>query len=195
MLAGKKVLLRAYDNSVDDGWDVVKWRNNPQVKPFFFEEEPLSLDAHFEWVEKITHNLNAKYYMIQLVNEADPAFGVQKDGDIGTIGLNHIDWRSHTAELSWFLIGEVKYRSWGYGTEAVFLLLDYAFNHLNLNKIGLYTMALNEGARAVYQKMGFQEEGVLREQKFKNGQYIDVHIYGLLREDFNDLKKENLIGE
>lgn len=184
MLVGKKVTLRAYDDSLDDGWDVVRWRNDPQVKAYLFEEEPLSFYSHLEWIDKIKHNPNVRYYMIQ-INEGDD----HKALAIGTIGLSHIDWRNRVAKFGWFLIGEPKRRSWGYGTEAIFLLLDYAFNHLNLNKIWLHTMALNTAALAIYRKMGFRGEGILRKQKFKNGKYIDVHIYGLLRKDFNALKE------
>jgi len=183
MFIGKKVILRAYGNYLDDDC-LVRWRNDPQVKAFFFEEEPLSFDSHSEWIDKVLCDPNARYYMIQTID----------DTTIGAIGLSNIDWRNRTAEFGRFLIGEAKYRGWGYGMEAVFLLLDYAFNHLNLNKIWLETMALNEGARAVYQKMGFQEEGILREQKFKNGKYIDVYIHGLLRDAFNALR-ETLIKE
>ncbi len=189
MLVGKRVTLRAYDDSLDDGWDVVRWRNDPQVKAYFFEEEPLSFYTHLEWIDKIKHDPNVRYYMIRFNGDDD-----YKAEAIGTIGLSQIDWRNRTAEFGWFLIGEAKYRSWGYGKEAIFLLLDYAFNHLNLNKIWLQTMILNEAALAVYQKMGFQGEGILREQKFKRGNYIDVYIYGLLRRDFNALK-ETLIEE
>ena len=185
MLIGKKVTLRAYDDSLDDGWDVVRWRNDPQVKAFFFEEEPLSFYAHLEWIDKVKHDPNVRYYMIQINEDAD-----HKALTVGTIGLSHIDWRNRVAEFGWFLIGEVKYRNWGCGKEAIFLLLDYAFNHLNLNKIWLQTMTLNKAALAVYQKMGFQSDGILREQKFKNGEYIDVHLYGLLRRDFNILKDQ-----
>lgn len=185
MLVGKKVTLRAYDDSLDDGWDVIRWRNDPQVKAYFFEEEPLSLDKHLKWLDKVLDDPSVRYYMIQ-INEDDD----HKALTVGTIGLSHIDWRNRTAEFSWFLIGEAKYRSWGYGKEAIFLLLDYSFNHLNLNRIWLQTMTLNKAASAVYRKMGFRGEGILREHKFKNGEYIDIHVYGLLREEFNALKEE-----
>ena len=188
MLVGKKVTLRAYDDS-EDAWLAVKWRNDPQTKTFFFEEEPISFYSHLEWIDEVLHNPNIRYYMIQ-INAGDD----YKAATIGTIGLNHIDWRNRTAEFGWFLIGEAKYRSWGYGKEAIFLLLDYAFNHLNLNKIWLQTMILNKAASAVYRKMGFQGEGILREHKFKGGEYIDVYTYGLLRREFNTLK-ETLIEE
>ena len=184
MLVGKRVLLRAHGNSLDDDWSVVKWRNDPKVKSFFFEEEPLSLNQHLEWVNKVIQDPNSRYYLIQIFD------GEEVGIDIGTIGLSDIDWRNRVAEFGWFLIGELKYRSLGYGKEAIFLLLDYAFNHLNLNRIWLQTMTLNESASVIYRKMGFQGEGVLKEQKFKSGKYIDVYIYGLLRGDFNALREE-----
>lgn len=189
MLVGKKVTLRAYDDSLDDGEMVVEWRNDPQVKAHFFEEEPLSLDLHWKWIDKAKLNPNIRYYMIQ-INEDDD----YKALTVGTIGLNHIDWRNRTAEFSWFLIGEPKRRNWGYGKEAIFLLLHYAFNHLNLNRIWLQTMTLNKAASIVYRKMGFRGEGILRGHKFKNGEYIDIYIYGLLRKDFDALM-ETLLEE
>ena len=72
----------------------------------------------------------------------------------------------------------------GYGSEAITLLLDYAFNALNLNNIMLTVKALNERAIACYRKCGFREFGGRREDNFIAGRRYDTVYMDILSKDF-----------
>lgn len=112
-------------------------------------------------------------------------FIVTLDNDklIGTVGLENYDSINRTATLGIF-IGDKDYRSQGYGTEAIKLILDYGFNYLNLNNIKLDLMSFNERALKCYQKCGFKEYGRRRKCKFINGKYYDTIEMDILAEEF-----------
>lgn len=109
---------------------------------------------------------------------------VQEDRLIGFVALHTIEWNNATAMLS-AGIGEPDYRGKGYGTEALCLLLNYAFSELNLFRVGLDVIATNDRAVHVYEKLGFQREGVMRSAVHRNGRRYDVLHMGLLREEWN----------
>jgi diamine N-acetyltransferase len=172
MIRGTTVALRAVEHS--DLAQIVTWRNHPEVYRYFFECEPTSLAQQERWFEGLLSRSDEKLFMI-----------VSLDGvSLGTVGLVHIDWRSRKAEWGRFYIGESPRRSSIYGAEAEFLLLDYAFSHLNLNKLYCGTFAFNKSVLSMHKRFGFQVEGTLRRHVFHEGRYEDVVVMGLLRDEF-----------
>ncbi|HUH97769.1 MAG TPA: GNAT family protein [Anaerolineales bacterium] len=72
-------------------------------------------------------------------------------------------------------------RGKGYAKEAVQLLVDYLFSGYPAERIGAFTESENTPARKVMESLGFQREGTLRRALFRDGQWRDICIYGLLR--------------
>jgi RimJ/RimL family protein N-acetyltransferase len=91
--------------------------------------------------------------------------------------------------------GEIGYwmdrNFWGRGlmTEAVWRVVHYGFDTLNLHRLELTHMVANVASRRVAEKLGFQLEGCWREGHFKSGQFRDVKIYGMLNVDYCRAKK------
>lgn len=102
---------------------------------------------------------------------------------IGTVSLESIDHVNRCATLGIF-IGEKNFRSKGYGTEAIRLILEYGFKYLNLENINLDVMSFNERALACYKKCGFKEYGRRRKCKFVNDKYYDQVSMDILKEEF-----------
>lgn len=110
---------------------------------------------------------------------------IEEDKMIGTVSLEEIDNLNGNATLGIF-IGDKEYRSKGYGTEAIRLILDYGFNYMNLHNIKLDLMDFNERALKCYQKCGFKEYGRRRKCKFINGKYYDSISMDILRDEFTE---------
>ena len=102
---------------------------------------------------------------------------------IGNIGLNHIDWVNGWAN-AFLQIGEPDYWNKDIGTEATDLLMEYAFNELNLNKIQGGVAIDNIGSWSVAGKIGFELEGIRKHEMYIDGKYVDVKIFRLLKEDW-----------
>jgi len=107
----------------------------------------------------------------------------EDDKAIGTVILSDIDYKNGTAEIHIKLGNQT--RSKGFGTETVNLISSYAFNELRLNCVYAHVNDYNEKSQKLFEKCGFKEDGILRDRIFKKGKYHSVHIYSLLKGDFN----------
>ena len=107
----------------------------------------------------------------------------ETDQLIGFAALFNIEWNNQTATLA-IGIGDTEHRGQGYGREALELLLNYAFNELNLHRIGLDVIADNETAIKAYRNVGFVEEGVMRQAVHRDNTRIDRIWMGILREEW-----------
>lgn len=110
---------------------------------------------------------------------------LDNDKMIGTVSLESIDHINRCATLGIF-IGDKDFRSKGYGTEAIKLILEYGFKYLNLKNIKLDLMSFNGGALKCYKKCGFKEYGRRRKCRFINGKYYDSIEMDILKEEFNE---------
>ena len=105
------------------------------------------------------------------------------DALIGTVGFYEIEWSNSTA---WLGIGIGERANWGkgFGTEALWLALRYAFDELNFYRLTVTVIATNSRAIALYERAGFQREGVFREFGLRDGRRYDMLLYGLLRPEW-----------
>lgn len=101
---------------------------------------------------------------------------------IGVMMLDDIRWTHRTAWLA-LGIGEPAYRGRGYGTDAMRLILRYAFGELNLHRVQLTVFSYNAPAIRLYERIGFVREGVYREALLRGGQRHDLLLYGLLEDE------------
>jgi len=107
-----------------------------------------------------------------------------KDGQhlIGACGLHRVRLADRSAVFG-ILVGDREYQNRGFGTEATRLMLRFAFEELNLNRVGLSVLAANRRGIQVYEKVGFVREGCARQAYYRNGRYQDELFYGLLRSE------------
>ncbi len=104
---------------------------------------------------------------------------------IGNISLNVVgtNWIHRNMDLSCVFIKN----SWGkgYGTLAVREVILYGFKTLNLNRIGLGTVIHNKGMIRIAEKNLMMPEGILRQDRYIDGEYVDVVRYGIVRSDYS----------
>lgn len=140
---------------------------------------PQQLD---KWFETITNDDSRLDFIISQ----------QRDVELmGTISLTNIDWYNRSANMS-IIIPRKHNHNKGIGSEAVFLLLLYAFETLNLNRVQIQMPAYNSLAIAVANKIGFQQEGELRQAYFDKNEYHNVLQFGILKSDF---EKKKMTGD
>ena len=172
-ITGERLYLSPVDP--DDYEIYTKWMNDPEVIDFLtFRTRIFSAVTERKLLEKQAES----GYTFAIVR-------IEDDVLIGNVVLAEVDNISRTAALGIF-IGEAKYRSNGYGAEAIRLVLDYGFSTLNLHNVELSLQADNERGFACYQKVGFKECGRRREATFKDGKYIDVISMDILEDEFRE---------
>jgi RimJ/RimL family protein N-acetyltransferase len=185
MLKGSKITLRAI--KPEDLVQLNYWRNDLRNKILVQGFRlPVTLDMDETWYNEKTAGKDDKniYFIIE---------SNMSNKTIGLIQLNNIDYISGTA-IWGFIIGEKSERGKGHEVEAPLLLLNYAFNVLNLRKLVSYTLNIRPGIQKLHNKVGkVRVEGVLKEHYFFNGAFYDVHILSFFREDFQNLKYDSSI--
>ncbi len=171
MIKGKHVALTplvAADLPV-----MFEWINDREQVLFNAPYRPVSETQHAAWFEAIQRQRDTVSFSIRLLKRGNL---------IGSCQLHNINPVHRTAELQ-IRLGVAKEQGHGYGTEAVRLLLNFAFKDLNLNRVGLHVLVTNEAALRVYEKVGFVQEGVLRKAAHIDGKYVDIAVMGILREE------------
>ncbi|WP_259339653.1 GNAT family N-acetyltransferase [Mesobacillus zeae] len=99
----------------------------------------------------------------------------------GMIGLHYIDWWNKTTEIGYWLSEEQQGN--GIMTRTVNSLIQHCFNELDLNRIIIRAASENTQSCAIPARLGFIEEGILREAQFLHGKYHDLVHYSKLRGD------------
>jgi RimJ/RimL family protein N-acetyltransferase len=171
-LAGTRVYLRPLER--EDTAHFVAWVNDPQVTRTLLLHRPMTLEAEEEFLANITKS------------ERDVVLGIVarvSDDLIGITGLHQIDGKDRHAVFGIF-IGEVSEWGKGYGTEATRLMVEYAFDTLNLHRVWLHVLEHHAAAIRLYRKVGFQQEGVLREALFREGRYHNLITMAILRDEW-----------
>jgi RimJ/RimL family protein N-acetyltransferase len=107
---------------------------------------------------------------------------------IGWGNIRDINTFHQTCELG-VLIGEPEYRGRGYGSEAVRLMVDYAFTAFNIRNVLLDTNSFNHRAFRAYQKVGFREIGRRRQATRYGNRLFDIIYMDCLAEEFYQLHK------
>lgn len=172
-LSGEKVILRGFEK--EDIKYLYNWINNSEVTHYMFMGERPAI------MERLTENWEK-----EVKSSSDIVFAIierKHDRVIGSAGLYSINCISRHAEFR-IIIGEKDFWSKGIGSEVAIIVIEYAFNKLNLNKIWLGVNADNAGAVKSYEKAGFVREGILRQEIYRNGRYYDAVRMSVLREEF-----------
>ncbi len=171
-LEGELVLLRP---RVDEDLELFsRWHSNPDVRHWL----------HMSEMPEQTLEIERQRWHIARNDPTRASFVIETlDGvSIGNILLIGIDALHRRAELG-IAIGEKGDWGRGYGTDAIRVILRYAFEVLKLRRVELITDVDNERGIRAYEKCGFVREGVLRAKRLRYGEPLDMLIMSVLSED------------
>ena len=151
--------------------------NNASVMRYWFEEPYEAFVELSDLYDKHIHDQSERRFVIECDGE--------KAGLVELVEINHVHRR---AEFQIIIAPE--HQGKGYATAATRLAMDYAFTVLNLYKLYLIVDCANERAVKVYAKLGFTEEGRLREEFFVDGEYRDVLRMAIFQPEYLRRRKE-----
>jgi RimJ/RimL family protein N-acetyltransferase len=153
--------------------DYVRWLNDPEVTEFMLiESGGHTLDTARAWLEQAS-DLDAGHR----------AWAIEGDGrHIGNCALN-LEANGQVASFG-IVIGEKTHWNRGYGTAAVQEALRIGFQQMGLHRVHLDVFAGNRRGIRCYEKCGFRREGLQRKAFFKRGEWIDVVLMAILREEW-----------
>jgi RimJ/RimL family protein N-acetyltransferase len=168
---GKRVNLRLLTE--DDAPLITKWINDEEVNVNLIQFFPNYLESEIEWIKSLKDN------------KKNIVFGIEttKGKLIGVMGLHNINYIDRIASTGAF-IGRKKLWGKGYGTEAKLILLEYAFNTLNLRRIFSSCIEFNDRSLNYQKKTGGKVEGRRKDKFFRKGRYWDEILLSVSREDW-----------
>jgi RimJ/RimL family protein N-acetyltransferase len=163
---------------MEDLEKTIHWRNNLDfIRMTQGIRFPKSLEMEKDWYQRILTDISNKNVF----------FGIEDNETKSLVGVTQIydiDYVSSNAKWG-IILGEKATHGKGYSHEALKLLFNYAFNILNLKKLNCFVLKMNIACLVMLQKLGnINEEGVLARHFYFDGQYHDVVILALFKEDF-----------
>ncbi len=171
-LIGEKVYLRSFENG--DEIVVALSENHPEARQSLYYAFPVGREEILERIKQKEKDPSTIYLIICTRDDSKP---------IGSSAFVRIDW---IGRMATFYITIAEKQNWdkGYGKETTQLMVDYAFETLNLNRVQLHVSKENERAVNIYEKIGFIKEGVLREAMYFDNRYVDFYLMGILKTDW-----------
>ena len=168
MLEGKNLNLRIAEK--DDVSLVAEWWRNPQ----YMGEYQDVMDISEAKLEKVMLK-DTIFFIIE-----------KKDGTrIGHVG-SFFDSRGRAMEIGYAIVPSE--RGKGYGTEDIRIMVDYLFLSKDIVRIQAPTETRNVASQRALEKVGFSKEGIMRKSLYVRGQYRDMYLYSILREEWKEPK-------
>ncbi len=173
MIQGKTIHLRPLART--DVGPITRWHNDPEIMALFALTKTGPKEYWSAWLEKRLGSPDAIY------------FGIVRNSDgrlIGHIHLEEIYWSHRLCRDLGILIGEKEEWSKGFGTEAMELLIQYAFEEAGFHRLELMTFDFNKRGMRVWEKCGFRKEGVMRRARLASGEWHDLVFYAILEDEY-----------
>lgn len=150
---------------------VRRWRNHENVRKWMYQDHTISPEEHTKFVEILKVDDRNFYWLVKK----------NKDEYIGVVSLNAVDLRNKNARLGIYSNPDCKSSKPGY--ILIECLKKLAFDIVHLHTLTLEVIDNNQRAIDFYKKSGFSNEGKLREYVFKNGNWYDVIVMGIIKKD------------
>ena len=172
-MESKNIFLR--ETNFEDCKYFAEWECRPEVTEFFTINEGRNYEDIV--TEYVRYNLDPtkKQFTITLKPEDKP---------IGRIYLSRINRHEDSLDITRIYIADVDNRNKGYGEEALRLVLEYAFIDLHMERVTIDHFKKNKAAAYLYDKIGFKNEGLLRNAGKKDGKYVNLQLKSMLRAEY-----------
>lgn len=121
--------------------------------------------------------------LMQFANNQCLQMGIWYRGKmVGSIALNAINWSARKTEIGYWLDAGMQGR--GIMTRACRALTTYAFEEYDLHKVEIHCATGNTQSRAIPERLGFKQEGIIRDGEWLYDHYVDIVIYGIMEDEW-----------
>lgn len=171
ILETERLILR--EITKDDAQGIFACFSNENVTRYYGQDTLVNIEQAEQFVEFFSKNYAEKRGV---------RWGIERKGTkgiIGTVGFNAWSPKHKRAEIGY----EINPEQWrkGYTSEALLKIISYGFESMGLTRIGAVVFIDNAASNSLLSKMGFQKEGILRQNMYQNGKAHDTYVYSLLK--------------
>lgn len=162
----------------EDAIGMLDWMHDPKVNQFFrFDANSMTEEKAKAFIEQSNSDAEEKKTYNFAVTDGDDEY-------LGTISLKEVDWEAGTAEYA--ISMRTKAQGRGLATKATNEILRYAFEDLGLNRVFLNVLSDNEKAIHLYEKCGFQYEGLFKNHVNIRGENKSLRWYAVMKEEWEE---------
>jgi UDP-4-amino-4,6-dideoxy-N-acetyl-beta-L-altrosamine N-acetyltransferase len=163
---------------LDDREKIYLWRNMPEVAKYMYTDHQITEEEHNLWFDAVQKGSGRKYWII-----------VYEKEEVGLVNLYDIDPLNRRCFWA-FYIASKNVRGKGVGSIVEYHILKHVFEDLDYNKLCCEVLSSNHTVVDMHKNFGFQEEGLYRQHRIKNSQFVDVVALGMLRSEWNEKKSQ-----
>lgn len=153
---------------------LLNWRNHHSIRSFMFTQHEISLKEHNQWFATASQD---KTRRLMIVEELQIPIGYVQFSEVVAGGISHWGFNARPDAPK------------GSGKKMGLTALSYAFDELKLSKVCGKAIATNEASIGLHQKLGFQQEGLLREHQYIGDTYHSLICFGLLAQNWQSFSK------
>lgn len=153
---------------------IMDWRMRPEITRYMNTDPKLTIEGQKKWLQKIQQSETEWSWILEV--EGVPA---------GVVSLSNYDGNKVYTGV---YIAVKEKRSLKLTLYLQWNLYRYAFEHLHVNKVCEEIFSENKAVNRMMDMCGSKREGVLRSHIYKNGQYYDVVVRGILKEEWDSMK-------
>lgn len=176
MMIGEQVYLRK--STFEDCSTFAQWETTPAVTKFFTIDDDRDYEeVTREFLQREGDDTKAQFTIC--LTETDEL--------VGRIYVGNIDTHYDSLDITRIYIANPDMRGKGLGEEALRLALKWAFEEMGCQRVTLDHFSDNVIAAALYKKIGFVPEGTMRDAGKKNGEYVDLCLMSILRDEYFNL--------
>jgi RimJ/RimL family protein N-acetyltransferase len=147
--------------------------NHPDTLMWLSDTHKVTVQEQQEWFSTLINSQKSQRYVARELLSGKL---------VGVFRLDNLDLENESAQVG--LDVALDFRRQGLATEIYMAMIPHFFGEMLLNRISLVTLESNFAARALYEKLGFVEEGRLRKAFLRDNCYIDGVIYSLLSSEY-----------
>lgn len=151
---------------------VLNWRNQDTIRAMMYTSRLISSDEHLNWFKQLQNNPSSRSLLFYF-----------EDQPYGVVNINRINPTNLTCDWGFYMGEEAAPK--GLGTVLGYKALEYIFKKLQMRKVCAEVLDYNEPSIHFHRKLGFIEEGCLREQVLKGGKYNDVILMGMFARNWS----------
>ena len=172
--------------------DIVLRLHQEKIAPILFElveENRTYFRQWLPWLDFNTKESDSRNFIQECLENYKKGTGINlgiyyHDKLVGSIGFNVINMLNKSAEIGYMLSQNSNGK--GIMTRSCKALISYGFNELNLNRIVIKAATENIGSRAIPERLEFRQEGVLHQAELLYDHFVDVVVYGMLKENWKN---------
>lgn len=170
-ISDRIVLLPIADATDAQRSDILRIRNQDEVRKNMYTDHVITADEHATWIERIVDSTQDRFFAVIVENEV-----------VGGISLSRIDRANKRAEWAFYLDKSMQGK--GVGAALEYRFLNYTFDDVGLQKLNCEVLDFNEKVASFHQRFGFLREGVRRRHLVRDGVFHDTILLGITAEEW-----------